>query len=325
MKRIHTFLGALAIATSTVAVAENPWYLGATLGGYRLDSDRAIEGDFRGYTAGAQIGKYVSEKAALEFGFGGNIGHDDFDVYSLNGVFWMGDDAKKWRPYALLGVNHYDFEPTSNLELDHDESSNQILAGLGLGKMFSENYQFRADVRAMSSFDEDGEDVGVQLSINRLFGQASSAPVPAPAAEPAVAAEPAPAPVVEEAPEAEEPRTITVRLNVEFEFNSDVVRAVYGDQLETIAAAMNAYDDIQLVLEGHTDSKGSDTYNQDLSDRRAKAVKAKLVSDYGIPADRISAVGCGESRPIDTNDTEEGRARNRRVIGEMSYTELPVN
>ena len=128
---------------------------------------------------------------------------------------------------------------------------------------------------------------------------------------------PEPAPVAEP-----EVRTITVRLNVEFEFNKDTVLAVYGDQLEAIAAAMKAHDDIDLVLEGHTDSVGSDKYNMSLSDRRAKAVKAKLVADYGIPAERVSAVGYGESRPIDTNDTDEGRARNRRVVGEMSFSEV---
>jgi OOP family OmpA-OmpF porin len=62
-----------------------------------------------------------------------------------------------------------------------------------------------------------------------------------------------------------------------------------------------------------------------LSDRRAKAVKAKLAQDYGIAANRISAVGYGESRPIASNETDEGRARNRRVVGEMSFSEVAVD
>ena len=85
---------------------------------------------------------------------------------------------------------------------------------------------------------------------------------------------------------------------------------------EQIAAAMKAQDDIDLVLEGHTDSRGADQYNMSLSDRRAKAVKAKLGEDYGIPAARISAVGYGETQPIATNETDEGRARNRRFGGD---------
>ena len=87
---------------------------------------------------------------------------------------------------------------------------------------------------------------------------------------------------------------------------------------------MKAHEDIDLVLEGHTDSRGTDAYNQKLSERRAAAVKAKLTEMYGIPAGRISTVGYGESRPIADNATDEGRERNRRVIGEMSYSEIVV-
>ena len=71
-----------------------------------------------------------------------------------------------------------------------------------------------------------------------------------------------------------------------------------------------------------TDSRGSDDYNADLSSRRAAAVKQKLSADYGIAADRISSMGYGESRPIASNETDQGRARNRRVVGEMSFSEV---
>ena len=67
-----------------------------------------------------------------------------------------------------------------------------------------------------------------------------------------------------------------------------------------------------VVLEGHTDSKGSDAYNQTLSDKRAKAV-AKALSDLGIPNAKITTEAYGESKPVATNDTDVGRAENRRV------------
>ncbi len=85
---------------------------------------------------------------------------------------------------------------------------------------------------------------------------------------------------------------------------------------------MKAQEDITLVLEGHTDSRASESYNQDLSQRRANAVKARIVEEYGIDASRISAVGYGESKPIADNATAEGCARNRRVVGEMTYSEV---
>jgi OOP family OmpA-OmpF porin len=66
-------------------------------------------------------------------------------------------------------------------------------------------------------------------------------------------------------------------------------------------------------VEGHTDALGADDYNLDLSRRRAEAVKAALAT-AGLPADAIRAQGLGETDPIETNDTEEGRAQNRRVV-----------
>ena len=317
MKRINLIVGAMAIAFAGASFANDQWYLGATLGHYDLDSDRATSDDHNAATLGLQAGKYVAENVAIELGYGANAGHDDFSVPSLNALMWIGDDANSWRPYLLGGVNHYDFDDTSNLILGHDDKSNQLMLGLGMGTQFNGSVEFRADVRGMSGLgDNDGNDYGFQLSLNKLIGQTSA---PAPVAAPVVAA-----PVVAEPEAAQEAevRTITVRLNVEFEFNKDTVLAIYGDQLDAIAAAMKVHEDIDLVLEGHTDSSGSDDYNMSLSDRRAKAVKAKLVADYGIPAERVSAMGYGETQPIADNETDEGRARNRRVVGEMSFSEV---
>ncbi len=68
-----------------------------------------------------------------------------------------------------------------------------------------------------------------------------------------------------------------------------------------------------LTIEGHTDNIGSAEYNQDLSERRAEAVRKALVKDFGVPAARLSAKGYGMTRPVETNATIEGRAHNRRV------------
>ncbi len=316
MNTVKSVIAGLAIIASGAAVSDS-WYLGEAVSHYVLDDQRALEGDIEGTQAGLHLGKYFTDNVAVELGYGANVGHDNFDVITLTSVIWLGDKAAKWRPYAMLGFNQYDFDDASNLVADHDDSSSQILFGLGVGTMIADEVQFRADLRGMGSHDENGEDVGLQLSINHMFGQKSA---PAAKAEPAPA--PAPAPVVEQEPEV---RTITIRLNVEFEFNKDIVKAVYGDQLQAIAAAMQAHEDIELVLEGHTDSRGSDSYNADLSSRRAAAVKRKIAEDYGIASDRISAVGYGESRPIATNDTDEGRARNRRVVGEMTFSEVSAD
>jgi OOP family OmpA-OmpF porin len=317
MKRINLIVGAVAFAVAGASFANDQWYLGATAGYYDLDGNRAISEDHNAVTAGIQAGKYIADNIAIEIGYGANAGHDDFDVISLNALAWIGDEASNWRPYLLVGVNQYDFDDTSNLVLGHEDRSEQVMVGFGLGTQFEGALEFRADVRGMADLEDiNGQDYGFQISLNKLFGKKSA---PAPIAAPVVAA-----PVIAEPEPAPEPevRTITVRLNVEFEFNKDVVLAIYGDQLDAIAAAMKAHEDIDLVLEGHTDSSGSDDYNLSLSDRRAKAVKAKLVSDYGIPAERVSAMGYGETQPSASNETDEGRARNRRVVGELSFSEV---
>ena len=70
---------------------------------------------------------------------------------------------------------------------------------------------------------------------------------------------------------------------------------------------------VYLEIQGHTDSTGSDDHNQQLSDRRAASVKAQFVA-AGLPTANVRAVGKGETQPVASNDTPEGRAQNRRVV-----------
>ncbi|HET6564609.1 MAG TPA: OmpA family protein [Xanthomonadales bacterium] len=82
--------------------------------------------------------------------------------------------------------------------------------------------------------------------------------------------------------------------------------------LDRLAAFLNDHPDRELLIEGHTDSRGSDYYNLELSERRAGAVRLALV-DRGISPARLEALGLGESYPVATNDTVAGRQQNRRV------------
>ena len=84
------------------------------------------------------------------------------------------------------------------------------------------------------------------------------------------------------------------------------------DTLRTVASAMKANEDLEVEVGGHTDSVGDEAKNEKLSERRAKAVKDFLVSE-GIDEGRLSTKGYGEGSPVDTNDTAQGRANNRRV------------
>jgi outer membrane protein OmpA-like peptidoglycan-associated protein len=98
-----------------------------------------------------------------------------------------------------------------------------------------------------------------------------------------------------------------------FDFNSDKIKPESKPVLDEIAAALKDNPDWKLTVNGFTDNIGGDSYNLDLSKRRSASVRQALVTRYQVAPDRLTANGYGDSSPIDTNDTLQGRARNRRV------------
>jgi len=109
-------------------------------------------------------------------------------------------------------------------------------------------------------------------------------------------------------PEQEE----VVDLHIQFDFNKTEVKPQYAPNIDALGDFMKKYP-CDVTLEGHTDNVGGMAYNQDLSQRRADAVKNYLVEKFGIDSNRIKTVGYGETKPIASNDTEAGRYQNRRV------------
>ena len=106
---------------------------------------------------------------------------------------------------------------------------------------------------------------------------------------------------------------VEVNLHVNFEFDSYKVTQDSHAHIKDFGNFMNDHKSYKASLEGHTDSMGAASYNQKLSQKRAKVVTDLIVSEGGVSADRLTAVGKGESSPIATNDTREGRAQNRRT------------
>jgi len=100
--------------------------------------------------------------------------------------------------------------------------------------------------------------------------------------------------------------------NITFEVNKANVRPDFAEVLGSVALVLKEYKSTMIEVAGHTDSTGSDSYNQLLSQQRAQAVSNVLMSN-GVAPVRIDTVGFGESRPIASNGTAEGRALNRRV------------
>jgi OmpA-OmpF porin, OOP family len=105
---------------------------------------------------------------------------------------------------------------------------------------------------------------------------------------------------------------MTLQEGVLFEYDKAELKSGAMRSLEPLMTFLREHPDRTLLIEGHTDSTGSDSYNLNLSQRRAEAVRGFLASN-GISADRIVARGYGESYPVTTNTTEAGRQQNRRV------------
>jgi len=158
--------------------------------------------------------------------------------------------------------------------------------------------------------DEDGD--GVPDSRDKCPGTPKGVQVDADGCPP-----PAPAPMAEE-PVVVKEETIVVR-DVHFEFNKATLTPADKDVLSTIATRLKQESSTaQLRVTGHTDSVGSDAYNQKLSEKRANSVVQYLV-DSGVPrVSFVSVAGAGESQPVADNKTADGRAMNRR-------TEIKIN
>ncbi|RYY01394.1 MAG: OmpA family protein [Gammaproteobacteria bacterium] len=262
-----------------------------------------------------------------------NTGVDiDGRQYRLDALYNI-DTTSLWRPYVAFGVGDQSLK-VKGLPNNRDTLVN---LGAGLKHSLGGNWEFRSDIRAFNSLDREYTDLAVNAGISYLFG---AEPVKA---APVVAA-PAPAPKPEvdsdgdgvfdskdQCPDTpkqykvdavgcpmELTETVAVKLAVKFDTAKSIVKEEYVDDIGNLAKFMNQYANTVVTVEGHTDSQGSDAYNEKLSQQRAEAVKQVLITKFGIAADRVTAKGFGESKPVGDNATATGREENRRVVGAVS-------
>jgi OOP family OmpA-OmpF porin len=209
------------------------------------------------------------------------------------------------------------------------------LLGIGIQYAMSDRLAFRGEIAGRYDHDNNSHNSVISdsfgiprhqgfvdglLTVGLTYSFGGAPPPPPPAAPPPPP--PAPPPPVREAAA---PTRVTIDLRgVEFKFDHPRVGEKLEPSLkaptaESIAILDQAIDtlkrnpEIRVEVDGHTDSKGTDAYNQKLSERRAKGVYDYLTA-HGIDAGRLDGPkGFGESQPIDTNDTAEGRQRNRRT------------
>lgn len=284
---------------------------------YFTDSQRNYAHD-EGNIFGGSIGYYLTDdvELALSYGEYHDIRGDGplnknikGSLTDLKAIYHFGEPAAGLRPYVSGGFGH---QSISNTEASGRNRSTLAIVGAGAKYYFTEMFYARAGVDALYNIDQGDTEwqagFGVGLNFGGSAGQQQTA-----AAEPAY--EPAPQqPVVEQE---QAPEVVRVELDVKFDFDKAVVKEEsYGD-IKNLADFMNQYPQTTTTVEGHTDSVGSDAYNQKLSERRANAVRDVLVNQYGVGADRVNAAGHGESNPVADNATDAGRAINRRVEAEV--------
>jgi OOP family OmpA-OmpF porin len=198
--------------------------------------------------------------------------------------------------------------------------------GVGLEYKLTEALALRAEAenhRIDDALRSNGNTKLYSMNLVYKLGRpAATAPVPAPAPAPVPEAAPAPAPAPMPAP-APAPVPVSEKVSFAaealFDFDKSVVKPEGKAALDDLLNKLQGMNTEVMVTVGHTDSVGSDAYNQKLSLRRAEAVKAYIVSK-GVETSRVYTEGKGESQPVADNKSAEGRAKNRRVTVEVVGT-----
>jgi OOP family OmpA-OmpF porin len=243
-------------------------------------------------------------------------------------------DGGTLRPYAVLGAGFFSTDPKRAGGESNDDTT--VNAGLGVRWMMTSRFGASLDARSVYNIDKGNADTIAYLGLNYYLGNVAPPPVIQTDAA-AIDSDGDGVPDDRDACLGTPPNTrvdatgcplpvaqvASIKLKVNFAFNSSVVQEQYFTDLGELAKFLKRFDEVDVSIDGYTDSVGPDDYNQKLSQRRAQAVVDMLVNTYGIDANRLKAVGYGESNPVASNDTAEGRAENRRVMAslEVEYSE----
>nr|WP_315481052.1 OmpA family protein [uncultured Undibacterium sp.] len=291
------------------------------------------------------LGKQLNENFALEGGYF-NLGNSNFSALTNPGSL-HGQVGLQGANLDLIGRVHFTerFSMLANIGMHYTEaktyfSGDRLYAitnpnsterklngkvGLGLEYQLTQALALRGQVeryrvnnRIQNRGDVDFYSIGLVYKLGQPAPERSIpyvAPTPAPMPEPLVITETRPAAPVVAAPE---PVSEKINFSAEalFDFDQSIVKQDGKNALDQMLDSLKNMNTEVMVTVGHTDSIGNDEYNQALSIRRAEAVRAYLIS-RGIGADRVYTEGKGEAQPIADNTSNEGRAKNRRVIVEV--------
>lgn len=336
-------LGASLLGIATSPQAQNrpeAWTLTPYVGGYLFDSKQDLEsapifGLRAGYNFNANIGaelfgSYLLTESDRDSGPDANV---ERNVYRFGGnLLYHFQPTKKLVPFVAVGYGRYNITVP---DLNRPKTNKSLAEyGGGLKYFVSDDFALRADISHAIGFSPSIDNVEYTFGVTWQIGGVR--PVSPPAAtvtEPVVCAACVVPPRIDSDGDGVEDaldkcpgtpkglkvdsdgcvitQTIVLRA-INFVFDTADLTEPSKTSIDEVYAVFKSQPNLKLEIGGHTDSKGSDAYNLKLSQRRADTVKAYLVSK-GANAANITAKGYGESRPISSNDSPEGRADNRRV------------
>ncbi|KLV04229.1 membrane protein [Photobacterium aquae] len=305
---------ALLVSGAVQAATDNPWYVGARVGGTSFSSlDGVIENvdaEKDDWGGGAFIGYNFTPWFALEGGYT-YLGQLDFanDGYEVQALDLVGkftyEVSKEFDIYAKLGAAGFDVD---NGVINEDDTGVSGTAGVGLEYYFSNNLSARLEYQYYNQVGDTqipGETDVHFYGVGLVYHWGAPAPLPV--------VEPKPEPVVEPEPVPQIVKVPSVGAILPFAFDSDALSQADIEMLQPVAQQLVNYPQTSLYVVGHSDSRGREAYNQKLSEERAQAVAGYVSNQFGIDKSRIVVQGKGELEPVAPNDTEEGRAKNRRV------------
>ena len=259
--------------------------------------------------------------------FGYPMENVDITFYHADLVLHLIPDGR-FNPFIVAGFGGAHYGPS----IQNGGDMPAFNVGLGAKIWLADNVALRFDVQDYMVGEitqETYHNIGVSAGLVFAFGGrakpepvAKAEPIPEPIAEPIP--EPEPVFVPPPPPPPPPPKPVIIEkgrqtLDVKFNFDKSTIKEGYYNDIDDLSRVMKDYPDLNVVLEGHTDSIGSDAYNKTLSQERSDAVKQYMVEKNGIDTNRIKAIGYGEERPIASNDTKEGRLQNRRVEAAVDY------
>lgn len=338
--------GLALAATQALADADQPWHITGQVGGMKLDSARNTRDDDVWWSVG--FGRFFGNNFSLDLEYDEFSGtYRDYNVvapgatfdqwglstWGLMGRYHFGDSAV--RPFIAAGMGY-----TSHRSVLDEDGNLAPSLGLGLSGKIAKHWSARAQVlwrrdmdgsslseRSGSGFSDYIYSIGLSFD----FGGKEPPPPPPARSEPPPPPPPPPNPDLDgdgvpnerdKCPNTRpgavvdldgcEVEAVIELQGVYFDFDKATIKPEGKVVLNEAAALLQKHERVVVEVAGHTDSTGSDAYNQGLSERRANAVKDYLTSK-GVKASRLTARGYGESRPVASNDTKEGRAENRRV------------